>query len=144
MKGKSLVLVIVQLAGIIVLCATARPVCSWIPLVVVQSVSLLLLIWTLVYLKPGKFHILPDTRKNASLVTCGPFRWIRHPMYLSLFLYLIPLVVEYYTWWRLLVLVIFTINMIIKLLYEERILRQKFPEYAAYMKHSKRLIPYIF
>lgn len=144
MRLKSLVLVIIQITGIAVICMTARPVCTSYILLVIQSLSLLLLIWTWLYLHPGKFNIFPDTIKNAKLVTGGPFRWIRHPMYLSLFMYLVPLVVEYYNWWRLLVLLIFLANMVIKIFYEEKILQQKFPEYGEYMKRSKRLIPFIF
>ena len=127
MKIKSLILVIIQVGGIVVLCVTARPVCTKIPLILFQTASLGLIIWTLWHLRPGKFHILPDTTKSAELITGGPFQWIRHPMYLSLFLYLVPLVIEYYNWWRLLVLLIFLANMIVKLLYEEKLLQQKFP-----------------
>lgn len=144
MKIKSLVLVIIQVAGIVILCVTARPVCTKIPLIALQTASFVLIVWTMWHLRPGKFHILPDALKSTELITGGPFRWIRHPMYLSLFLYLVPLVIEYYNWWRLLVLLIFLVNMIIKLLYEEKFLQQKFPEYVSYMKRSKRLIPFIF
>jgi protein-S-isoprenylcysteine O-methyltransferase Ste14 len=136
--------VIVQIVGIVVLCATAFPVCTWPVLISIQVLSGILLIWTWFFLVPGKFHIMPDHIKSDKLITGGPFRWIRHPMYLSLMLFLVPLVIEYYNWWRLLVLIIFVVNMVIKMFFEEKALQLRFPDYASYMQHSKRVIPFIF
>lgn len=144
MKIKSLILVIIQVAAIVILCVTDRAFCLEIPLFSVQVASIILLIWTWIHLHPGKFHILPDVMKDAKLITTGPFRFIRHPMYLGLFLYLLPLVIEYFSYLRLAVLIIFVINMIIKMYYEEKLMLLKFPQYAEYMKHSKRIVPYIY
>jgi protein-S-isoprenylcysteine O-methyltransferase Ste14 len=144
MKFKSLVLVIIQVGTIIALFIKNPPVCDHPVLIGVQVASLLLLAWTWFNLVPGKFHIIPDAMKDARLVTTGPFRFIRHPMYLGLFLYLVPLVINYFSYLRLIILIVFLANMIIKLLYEENLLMKKFPEYATYMKRSYRLIPLIF
>jgi protein-S-isoprenylcysteine O-methyltransferase Ste14 len=144
MKIKSIILVIVQVATIVFIFLTGKAYCSNYALMVFQLLGLALLIWTWINLRPGKFNIMPDAMKKASLVTSGPFRFIRHPMYLSLFMYFLPLVIEYYTWIRLAVLLVFTANMVIKMYYEEKLLQQKFIEYADYMKHSKRLIPFIY
>jgi protein-S-isoprenylcysteine O-methyltransferase Ste14 len=144
MKAKAIILVFVQLAGIISICATAWPVCTQPALIALQIISGLLLLWTWLYLKPGRFHIMPDRVKSSELITAGPFRFIRHPMYLSLILYLLPLVIEYFNRWHCAILLVFVINMIIKMYYEEAILRNRFADYAEYMKHSKRIIPFIF
>jgi protein-S-isoprenylcysteine O-methyltransferase Ste14 len=144
MKVKSIILVVVQMTAIVILCATASPICDKPVLLIIQGISLALLAWTWFNLVPGKFNIVPDAKKDAKLVKTGPFRFIRHPMYLSLFIYLVPLVVNYFSWVRLSVLIIFTVNMVIKLLYEEKLLQKKFADYTDYMKHSYRLIPFIF
>jgi protein-S-isoprenylcysteine O-methyltransferase Ste14 len=144
MKIKSIILVIVQVAGIVLICVTAKPVCTRIALLAFQAAGLALLIWTMLYLQPGKFHILPDPVKSNRLVTKGPFRFIRHPMYLSLFLYLLPLIIEYFSFIRLGIFLIFVANMIIKLFYEERLMMAEYEQYAEYMKRTRRLIPYIF
>jgi protein-S-isoprenylcysteine O-methyltransferase Ste14 len=144
MKIKSIILVIVQLTTIVFICVTDKAYCRNYALMAFQLLGVALLIWTWINLRPGKFHILPDAIKKARLVTSGPFRFIRHPMYLSLFLYLLPLIIEYYTWIRLVVLLIFTANMVIKMYYEEKLLQQKFNEYTDYMKRSRRVIPFIY
>ncbi len=144
MKWLPALLVAGQLAGIGVICFSAPPYCTWVPLLIVQALSLVLLIWTWLHLRPGKFHILPVPMKSGTLVVSGPFRLIRHPMYLCLFLYLIPLVIEHFSYWRIIVLLVWMGVMIFKLFFEEKKMQERFPEYEAYMKRSKRMLPFIF
>lgn len=144
MKIRSLVLVIVQVTTIAALCITAPPICNMTVLLAVQAASLALLVWTWIYLSPGKFHILPETIREARLVVKGPYRFIRHPMYLSLLLYLLPLLINYFSWLRLAVLLAFLANMIIKIHYEEQHLKSRFPHYVAYMRSSYRVLPFIY
>jgi protein-S-isoprenylcysteine O-methyltransferase Ste14 len=140
----SITLVTLQVACMVVLFITGRLVCDKVVLLTIQFVGVALLVWTWFNLVPGKFHIMPDTIKYAKLVTTGPFRLIRHPMYASLLIYLLPLVINYFSYLRLAVLLVFSVNMIIKLLYEEKLLKLRFPEYGSYMKRSYRLVPFIF
>ena len=144
MKIISVILVIVQVATTAALCITAPPICEKPVLLVVQSISLALLVWTWFYLVPGKFHILPETIRGARLVISGPYRFIRHPMYLSLLLYLVPLLINFFSWLRLAILLVFVTNMIIKIYFEERHLKSKFPEYAEYARRTYRVLPYIY
>jgi hypothetical protein len=53
---------------------------SW----VTAAVSLALTAWTLRHNKLGNFNIRPIPKACGSLVTTGPYRWVRHPMYTSL------------------------------------------------------------
>src|SRR5659263_263910 len=48
--------------------------------------SVVLAAWTLVYNRPGNFNIRPTPKVHGVLVTTGPYRWIRHPMYTSVLL----------------------------------------------------------
>jgi len=36
--------------------------------------------------RPGNFNIRPQPREGGRLITHGPYRWIRHPMYSALLL----------------------------------------------------------
>ncbi len=83
-----------------------------------------------------------ELRKEHILITCGPYHWIRHPMYavLSLFMIAIALVSAS------LPIVVLTISVII-ILYartvkEEQMMIDRFgEEYLAYMKRTGRLLP---
>ena len=144
MKIWSIIMVVIQLAGITLICVTAPPYCLSPQLGIPQVLGLGLLVWTWVNLHPGKFHIMPDPLKNTRIITTGPYRFIRHPMYLCLLLWMIPLLIAYFSVFRLIVMILFTANMVIKMFYEEHLLKKRYPEYADYMKKSKRLIPFVF
>ena len=43
-------------------------------------------IYTLLHNKLSNFNIIPDIKENASLITTGAYKYIRHPMYFALFI----------------------------------------------------------
>ena len=90
--------------------------------------------WTL----GRSFSLLPQARV---LVTCGPYRFVRHPIYLGgllitageVWLRFSPLVVA--------LNVLFILAQIARLRYEEELLATTFPEYATYRRRTSALIP---
>lgn len=50
------------------------------------AASGLLALWALAANRPGNFNIRPTPRHGGTLITSGPCRWIRHPMYTSVIL----------------------------------------------------------
>ncbi|MDP3617063.1 MAG: isoprenylcysteine carboxylmethyltransferase family protein [Rhodoferax sp.] len=106
--------------------------------------SLALAAWTLRHNRLGNFNIRPLPKASGNLVTSGPYRWIRHPMYSSLLLGAAALAgvsEPVFGWltWSALALVLFT-----KSTLEERWKGEKHPGYAAYVKQSKRFLPWLF
>lgn len=92
----------------------------------------------------GNFRITPLIKTGGVLVTSGPYKYIRHPMYLAQVVAVAPLVVDYFSWIRLAVISILFINLLIKIQYEEKQLVSHFSDYAAYKKNSWKLIPFIY
>lgn len=43
--------------------------------------SVALATWTMAHNRLGNFNIRPAPKAHGLLVTTGPYRWIRHPMY---------------------------------------------------------------
>jgi protein-S-isoprenylcysteine O-methyltransferase Ste14 len=97
--------------------------------------------WALTANRPGNFNIRPLPRAQGQLVTAGPYRWIRHPMYSALLLVAAAGV----AWvpsgptlalWALLAGVLW-----LKAGVEERALRACHPGYADYCRATRRFVP---
>ena len=86
----------------------------------------------------------PEPRADAQLLTRGPYRYIRHPMYAGAMLCVIALVLYTRSPGRTAAFVILLINLWLKMRYEETLLLQRFPEYAELMRRTKRLIPFVY
>lgn len=90
------------------------------------------------------FNITPTPKEGASFIHQGPYRIIRHPMYLSILITLLPLLIDYFTWIRLGIMLILIFDLVAKLVYEEINLRKQFPQYEEYRRKSWRLVPGVF
>ena len=135
-------LVAVQFSAMGVLLLTG-PLIATHPIgLVSQLLAVVLGIWAVVTMR--RFNIVPDPRDDCQLVCHGPYRWVRHPMYLSILLFFMPLVLEAPSPARWVTMGLLILDLIIKLLYEERLLRQQVEGYCAYCTRSHRLIPFIW
>jgi len=86
------------------------------------------------------FSILPESRR---LVTSGPYRLVRHPVYLAEELAMAGAMIQFFSAPAVLLLAIQIAFQIARIHYEESVLRAAFPEYEAYRARTSRLIPRI-
>jgi len=100
--------------------------------------------WALLTMKLRNLSVLPTIKPNCSLQTGGPYLWIRHPMYSALLLVMLALVLEEFTYWRGVVWLILSLDLVLKLQYEEELLANEFPEYRGYQSKTSKLIPWIW
>ena len=113
-----------------------------LPALAVASAAILivsggLMIYPLIAL--GKsFSLMPQARK---LVTGGPYAWVRHPLYLVEEAAVAGVLLQYAWYAALPFLVLHVAAQFRRMQLEEKVLRDAFPEYAAYAKRTPRLIP---
>jgi len=89
-------------------------------------------------------YISPKLKENAPLRTSGPYRFVRHPMYLALMIFCSAYVLNDFSIYGIALWLALLLILGIKVHYEERILRTRFPDYPAYAKKTKRIIPFVF
>jgi protein-S-isoprenylcysteine O-methyltransferase Ste14 len=111
------------------------------------SVSLLLTLagtvlatWTVIALARS-ISILPEAR---SLVTSGPYSFVRHPLYLAEFVILFGVALQYKQPWAFLLLAAHSFFQFQRLGYEEGVLLRAFPEYESYAARTSRILPGLY
>jgi protein-S-isoprenylcysteine O-methyltransferase Ste14 len=85
--------------------------------------------------------IIPEARR---LVTGGPYRFIRHPLYAAEILAALALVLARPGLWATLTLVPFVAVQMLRARFEEGLLARIFPEYRPYALRTRRLIPLVW
>jgi len=104
--------------------------------------GLALAVWARVYI--GRNWGMPMSEKaDPELVTTGPYRVIRHPIYSGIILAMIGTAVAV-SWYWLIAVVLLGGYFVYSATREERYLTERFPEaYPRYKKSTKMLIPCI-
>jgi protein-S-isoprenylcysteine O-methyltransferase Ste14 len=87
------------------------------------------------------FSILPESRK---LVTSGPYQVVRHPLYLAEAVATLGALIAFLSPWAFLLVAVQITLQLVRIHYEEKVLRETFPEYNDYAKKTWRLIPWIY
>lgn len=112
---------------------------GWIG-IAIQLAAVLLMVWARVTFGRRSFHAAANPTAGG-LVTRGPYRYIRHPIYAAIL---------YFTWaavltnWHPLTLAlgaVVTVGLGARIWAEERFLRATYPEYAEYAAATRRVIP---
>ena len=141
---KSNLLVLVQFVCLALLALTGPLVARQPLLLVLEAAGGFLGLWAIGSMRIGNFNITPEVRRNSALVAAGPYRWVRHPMYLAVLMVAAALVLDHFTPMRALIGLVLAVDLLVKLTFEERLLAAHHPEYAGYAQRTARLIPFIF
>jgi protein-S-isoprenylcysteine O-methyltransferase Ste14 len=111
---------------------------------IVSFIGLALGFWAVVTMKLDNLSVTPDVKQDARMVMAGPYKVIRHPMYSAVLLTFLPFVLDRPSLFLSIVFLSLLTTLVIKLNYEETLLKNHFKEYEEYAKHSWRLIPFIY
>lgn len=118
---------------------------AWsLPALALLGCALALGLWTIAHNRPGNFNIRPEPKTSGMLVTGGPYRYIRNPMYSALLLFAAAEVLAYADPWKILCWLALAVVLVAKAMLEERGLRAQHAGYAEYAKRVRRFIPGLF
>ena len=101
-------------------------------------------LYTLWHNPVGNFSVYPEIKPRARLITTGPYRYIRHPMYSALMVMMLGIALYNGHWLNGLGVLLVIVAVVNKAGVEERLLPAFFPEYPDYITRSKRFIPGVY
>jgi protein-S-isoprenylcysteine O-methyltransferase Ste14 len=135
-----LALMVLALAGLIV----RGSLFSLEPLVIgAQSAAAALMIWARVVFGRRSFHAAANPTAGG-LVTTGPYRFIRHPIYAAACLFGWAGVASHWSAINAQLGVLLLVGALVRMLCEERLVALAYPEYREYAQVTKRIVPYLF
>lgn len=103
----------------------------------VWTLGLFLTLWPLLYLRQS-FSLIPAARE---LVTSGPYRLVRHPIYAAYLFTYVGVLLNRFTVPLALAVASWTGLILLRIRYEEMVLTSAFPEYVDYRKRVGGLFP---
>ena len=117
---------------------TAAPI-----VIALQACSVALMAWARLTFGRRSFHATASPTEGG-LVTGGPYRWMRHPIYTAVCLFGWACVVGHPSPFSAGMALLVTSGSLVRMVLEERLLVVRYPEYAAYARTTKRMVPYVF
>jgi len=111
-------------------------------IIAAQIAALALSVWARLSFSSDQFSIHAEP-KDGQLLTRGPYRFIRHPMYTAALLLVWSGIGAYLSPTNLIIGLLLTILVGVRIFTEEEYLRTSYPDYAAYATRTKRIIPLI-
>ena len=86
-----------------------------------------------------------QTERGQTVISTGPYRYVRHPMYGTTIVFIVGTTFLLGSWYGLLLSPILVFVIAFRAVQEERVLRAELPGYDTYMARVKyRLIPYVW
>ncbi len=86
----------------------------------------------------------PALKEHPELVTSGPYRYIRHPIYTGMLLAVLGSAIAVSVWWYI-ILIFVGVMFVRRVFKEEEILTKEFSnQYLEYKKRTWALIPFVF
>ena len=132
------------MAGAFVAQIVTRNVLSSSPLVIaVQLGAVLLMVWARRTFGRRSFHAAANPT-DGGLVTSGPYRYIRHPIYTAVCVFSVAGAVAHWSWASLSLSGLLVGGAVLRMFAEEVMVTARYPEYRQYAATSWRMIPYVF
>ena len=111
--------------------------------IALQLMAVALLVWARLTFGRRSFHAAANPTAGG-LVTTGPYRIIRHPIYTAACLFGWGPIVVHWSLVSFALGILLLLGALMRMMCEERLVTQRYPEYVEYAKVTKRMFPYLF
>ncbi len=146
MKGLARISVLgyVAMVGGLLALILDRSLFSASPLIIaLQVLAVLLMVWARLSFGRRSFHCASNPTPGP-LVTSGPYRFIRHPIYTAVCLFALPGAAYHGSVRAGAAAAVILISALVRMYCEETYLSATYPEYSDYCKRTSRMVPWVF
>ena len=130
------------IGAVILLAATHSLFSSSAVVITAQILAVGILIWARRSF-PTKAFRVDATPSAETVIRRGPYRLIRHPMYSAALLFIWAGVLSHLSLWTVAIGTVVTVVAALRIVFEERFLRDRYSDYAAYADVTKAIVPYL-
>jgi protein-S-isoprenylcysteine O-methyltransferase Ste14 len=142
MKQLSIIAFVISVLALLTLIASRSLFAQgWFP-ITIQIGVVCLMIWARLTFGLRSFHAAANPT-SGGLITIGPYRFIRHPIYASVIYFVWAGVLSHLSLINVCLGIIVIAGLVIRIRSEERLLIGMYPEYAAYAARTKRIVPFV-
>jgi protein-S-isoprenylcysteine O-methyltransferase Ste14 len=110
--------------------------------ITVQVIAALLMVWARLTFGIRSFHGTANPTAGG-LVTTGPYRYIRHPIYAAILYFFWAGITAHPTLVTVAIGLLATALTAVRIVAEEKLLVMTYPEYGAYARVTKRVVPFV-
>jgi protein-S-isoprenylcysteine O-methyltransferase Ste14 len=142
-KHLSLLAFLVAVAALAVLVLTKSLLAREPIAISVQAAAILFFLWARLTMGWRSFHATANPLESARLVTTGPYGLVRHPIYVSLWVFCWAGVADHLSLLSVAMGLVVAAGLFGRMVLEEGLLRARFPEYAEYARRTKRIVPFV-
>jgi protein-S-isoprenylcysteine O-methyltransferase Ste14 len=133
----------ILVVSLVLLVAQSAIIASGIFPLAVQGLSVVLMVWARTTFGKRSFHAGADPTQGG-LVTSGPYKYIRHPIYASVLYFMWAGVCSHPEYLNITLGIIGTLGISLRIYAEEQLVVVQYPQYTEYAARTKRIIPYLF
>jgi len=110
--------------------------------ITIQVIAALLMVWARLTFGIRSFHGTANPTAGG-LVTTGPYRYIRHPIYAAILYFFWAGIAAHPSLVTVAVGLLATALTAVRVVAEEKLLVRMYPEYRAYARVTKRVVPFV-
>ena len=138
-----MIYVVIQFGAILFLIINAEFSTLGMLSIICLLISGVLGVRALIDMRPSNLNITPTLKDHHHLVTTGIYAYIRHPMYTSVILFCLGLLLSNNNGVAQLAMLVLIIDLWFKSEREEQLLTQRFSSYQNYQKRSGKFLPFL-
>lgn len=135
--------VLVIVAGLAVLIGEKNLLSTSPPVIAGQVMAIALVLWSRASFPKGSFAA-GAAPKGSTLITSGPYGVLRHPIYAGALVFFWATVLGHWSLLNGCIALAVTATIVVRIPVEETLLRASYPDYDAYARRTKRIVPFVW